>query len=584
MANEKQAGTNIINAEYSTGRCGTKCEQCFVNFGPRGNSQTRATANLGRRPTQRHALEQAKKYGLYKPPKEVPADLVVPEGYERLRWEINERGGGFYEIPMVGAWEDWIVKERVAKCRRFEEVEGLESMGAMPTFLRVSSMSDAARAPAEWVRKVREAWGDYCFFNAAIRSLRWAKKNNPTVLNEFHKLVVTLNGGQQAPPPMRPAVMRTRDSKADEEVKKAWTRFVKKNRTNRGTMKGKPGQVVRGDFLHPLLPRDIGLEELEQTIKFYRLRALATVRGPLPDDIDNPVVITMMRFKGFDNVCEFARRYNLILEFYVSSISKIPAYVLRDFKNFKVNINPKQGKSVITFRTKRDDPRNFSRYAGEESSFEYIRSYFRPLDIDAFNDDPHVCDRLHGNYTHCGLCASLDGQGLTIEGVPYCNPLNVAPNGRLMAPLPYGRNAGYLGSFSTDGGSDVFAKAMRELGFPVDVPEQYSDWRQNPYEADPATIDEVRALFADVAAYIEGIERFADDWNTHENVEMSRAFGVWSILTRARAEGMSKARAYELVFEIAHQSTGGVDIMDGIDDLFEIWDGNTLWNEEFGPV
>ena len=45
MANAKQDGSNLLNAEYHTARCKTLCEQCFVNFGQQGTATCLGSVN-----------------------------------------------------------------------------------------------------------------------------------------------------------------------------------------------------------------------------------------------------------------------------------------------------------------------------------------------------------------------------------------------------------------------------------------------------------------------------------------------------------------------------------------------------------
>ena len=649
MANHKQDGSNLINIEYSTGKCGTQCEQCFVNYGQQGMATCLNWSAPGFEKPRQYAAAEARKYARSHPGHEIynpglapdPSQVLLPaagkyravtklpKDFQMLRWAIPSKGKpGFWQIPVKVAREPWVVKKHRARCYMFDEVEGIEQLGVMPIFLRVSSMSDSSRAPAEWIRQVREAWGDHCFFNSAIRTIDWAMHHpvQRAVLDEYHKLVVTTNSGQQRPPLFMPRTVRVKPagrgaSKARVEKGKSLRYRVEKRRQRwiathdqvRGSMLGEAGQIKPFDFFHPKTLSEIGLGHLESIIKFYRVRAFPTMRPVV--NTDAPVVVTQMRFKGFENLAEFARRYALKLEFHVPSWkmnktgarepnSKVfPAGLKQHFFDVFTWVEDEQATRTEAWIS---DPEgrypNASPHAGEPSRFVYESSFFRPIDLHYFDEEPYVCDRLRGGCAFCGLCASLDAQGPTIDGIPYCNELNRVSQG-LLAPLPGGRNAGYIGVLSQRGvevrfddgkkveviPGDFFATHMRALGYTLDTPVVFEGWQANPAERPPLHPDECAAMFADVAAYLEkgayGTEEyFCEGWNTHENAAATCGFAVWSLMVHAKLAHMSREQAEEWILGIMYDATNNIDVLAGADELWDMWDDYTAANDQFGPT
>jgi hypothetical protein len=669
MANEKQDGSNLINIEYATGKCSTQCEQCFVNYGQQGMATCLNWSAPGFEGPRQYASSEARRYTrahpdsppVYvpgRPPekgeellpkvKKVPARPLVEEkpalgavkqltkggkyntlDYQLLKWAITQTGKpGFWQIPVKVAREPWVVKAHRARCYMYDEVEGIEHLGPMPVFLRVSSMSDSSRAPAEWIRKVKEAWGNQCFFNSAIRTLDWAKDDQvqSAVLPEYHKLVVTTNPGIQRPPRFMPRNIRvmppgrgasTAREKSVDEMRKdlekrrrRWTGEHDKVRGSMGKAKPKPF-----DFFHPKTLSDIDLGHMERVIKFYRLRAFPTIRPRLETDL--PVVLTQMRFKGFDNLAEFCRRYRLKLEFHIHPDkltlkgelrSKVLPRALTDhfsdIYTVKVDENAIRGGRPCTEAWVSDELGlydNDSPYAGKASRFVYESSYFRPIDLGFFNEEPYVCDRLRGGCAFCGLCASLDAQGPTIGDIPFCNLENRVKQGQLL-PLPYGENAGYIGVLSRQGvkvtndegkkveviPGDFFATHMRGLGFALDTPAVFEGWEANPAGNVPLDPEGAAAVFADVAAYLEkgayADGYFCEGWNTHENAAASCGFAVWSLMVNAKLHGMDRDEAETWIIGIMYDATDNRNVLAGADELWDLWDDYAPVNDQFGPT
>lgn len=616
MANLKQEGSNIINVEYSTGRCNSQCEQCFVNFGQTGVATCREYANPSHRGAVEFAKEQAARYPKevrYEPPIPVPEDYEPPATHEKLAYQIPESGKpGFYMIPTQSAWnKEYTVKSQAA-CIKSNTVENLEEHGEFPIFLRVSTMSDSSYAPVAWLKKIKDAWGDHCFFNSAIKSLKAISKQRKATIDVYHKLVVTTNPGHQEPLKMKAAWDRAKDKDAREKESKDWKKEVEKlpEYSPFETM-GAFNDDRPMDFFHPKSVTDIGLPPLEDKIKFYRLRAFPTIVPHF--ESANPIVITQMRFKGLNQICEFARRYRLKLELHIPKVhwakkekrllasAPINEGLIRAQFPFVKIVKSKGYFTEALLSTDPDDERNASPHSGKPTHFRFDANWYRPDDTYLFEDQPYVCDRLRGGCSFCGLCASLDGTGPTVNGIPFVNELNIK-DGNLLAPLPGPENDGYIGFWSKELiklegrgktkiealPADVFAQRMQKLGHPADVPTVLRQWKRNPGPT-PATPEECAAMVADAAAYLErglvtGEVYFVEGWNTHENVATSLAFVVWSLLSRMAADGWSQDDAEAEVSRFVGEFSGDADVLDGVDYLWTMWDGGSPWNEVFGPV
>jgi len=599
MANAKQDGSNLINVEYSTGRCRTTCEQCFVNFGQQGQATCRGTVNPGHDKLLQW-LDMQPDY--VSPPKF--SHGALPAKREWLLREIKATSKGFINMPTLGAWDSWVVKNPGK--RIFDVVTGAEHLGPMPFFLRVSSMSDSSYAPIDWLDLVQNAWGDQCFFNSAIRSIQ-----NRNILEHFHKLVVTLNPGKQTVNQFRPATSRFLAKAARTQESAMWKADIM--REGKASPKGSmgPRQDLAMDFLHPVTLSMADLGRYEDIIKFYRLRALPTVRGRV--ETDKPVVITQMRFKSLEHAFEFCRRYKLnfqvrlpVTKFKANGDLKNDAFhkwSIKDFRLLKDNHLVRDDDiygTELHIWSDKNDTRNASPYRGEACVYVFEGSYWRTADTDGFNTDAYVCDRLHGGCSHCGLCASLDGAGPTIDGVEFCNNLNEM-QGRLLAPFPGPEGAGYLGYLSKEhmtttgkgakkkekfvsAGSDLFATNLQALGVEMDVPQVLRGWAANPQET--ADLDDALLLLQSSADYLQKVDGpyFCEGWNTHENVETSIAFACYSIMVYAAERGDSYEKAMNLMFEVCGAASDDIDVLEGLDGIVEMWDGMSPWNDVFGPV
>lgn len=607
MSNQKQDGSNCINVEWSTGRCPTGCEQCFVNFGQQGQATCRGMVNPGSTAAATKKIEESlrqiaavgKKTKLYTPPPRLPKGTKAGKGRELLLREIKGSAKGFFNIPTKGANDPWAVKARSAQRRMRQDVEGLDEELVFPFFLRASSMSDSSWAPPEWLRAVRDAWGNHCFFNSAIRSLASAKRapHRRAVFDEYHKLVVTLNPGQQRVTPMRPTTSRPKSKAARTKEAAQWKRAHPWNA--HGSM-GKPVATPM-DYFNATTLSEIGLQGLEDVIKFYRLRALPTiwpyVNGQRPDgDFDLPIVTTQMRFKGLDHALEFARRYKLESEVHVPAYryenNKLPALIANKVNPFKRTTRIIKDHDVhaprVYIRTKKGDKRNASPHAGDWSVYEFWSSFYRVVETERYDVFPYVCDRLHGGCKDCGLCASLDGTERD-----WTNPLNVMPWGDVWGPFPYREGSGYLGTLMGEWDEgDFFGGLLQdELGdawdpqFDDDAARYYM-MRKNP--SDPAEVAKAQSILHAVAAYVnkettKNVD-FCEGWNTHEYASAATAFAIWSLMVHVKRRGMEAEKGFDWIVGKMTEATGGVDVLSGVDEVWEMWDGESEWNDQFGLV
>lgn len=591
MANQKQDGSNCINIEYSTGRCRTGCEQCFVNYGQQGLATCRGIVNPGMEELLKWLDDEAKAFGRYTLPPRFRKTKLEP-GREWLLRKITPGAKGFTNIPTRGAWEPWVVEKRSAEPKKFQTVKGLERLGVFPYFLRVSSMSDSSWAPFEWLDDVQGAWGGHCFFNSAIRSLRRAVKlYGVGLMDRYHKLVVTANPGSQKQRPMREQTSRALDEgKRDREANK-WYRDHRHELTAAGAM-GKAEDRAR-DFLHPESLSDLGLASYEDVIKFYRLRSLPTISPRF--EVDAPVVITQMRFKGLDHCIEFCRRYRINCEVRTPRTKKgnIPPSVgkaLEPFKRrYRMNVpviaDDRLPAKQVYMWTPKGHPLNVSPHAGEASVYMWQDSFFRNIHPEAFDHEDWVCDRVHGSCEHCGLCASLDG---TESG--WANPLNVHSDGNLMAPMPGPEGAVYLGDISpeaTDFWNELYREEVALAGYEqLAGLEELGAFYRNPVE--PLEPDQVADIIGAVSAYVDKELTLDTDWcegwNTHELSAGTTAWCVWSLMVYAKRQGMSKQRAFDFVSEVVGETAGPYDVLDGLGDVWAMWDDDSEWTDQFGST
>jgi hypothetical protein len=590
MPNAKQDGTNLINIEYSTSRCLTMCEQCFVNFGQQGTATCLGTFNPEREKSLAFIERVGQASGYVKAPK-IPPGTKPPRGYELLLRRITRTGKGLWNVPTQAAQETWVTKPNKAACLKYDSVSGLESYGDFPIFLRVSSMSDTMRAPLPWIKQVHAAWGDHCFFSSAIRSVKWAVTHgHQDRLDAVHKIVVTMNPGKQTLAPFYARDWRAKSSKKRNRDRVKWSK--RPGVSPMGRM-GDPVDRPR-DFFHPQSLTDLGddigmdLEDYESVIKFYRHRAFPTIFAE--PETDRPIVVTQMRLISPAHAAEFARRYNLELhavfheDLFKQDGAPKAAANLDDFMPFlklphiSMETAPSGPNRLLYLRSKKNDPRNNSPFAGEWTELEWRSSYYRVRGVH-FDDAPYVCDRLHGSCKRCGLCATLDGTGPTVDGVPFCNELNEAPWGDLILPIPYREGAAYLGDIKDAEGGDYFRELMKQT-------QEAGGFERNPPEPDPADPEECIELLRSAGMYLDKGQEFdvdfVESWDTHEDATTAVAFAVWSLVSHAQAEGRTMDDVYDFVDRETEDI--GIDVLEGVPELDGIWDGISSWNDQFGPT
>jgi len=157
-------------------------------------------------------------------------------------------------------------------------------------------------------------------------------------------------------------------------------------------------------FDAPKTLTDIGLQDQEHKVKFYRLRALPGVEPRI--ETDAPVVRTMLRFTGISDFCEFARRYGLELRYEGNS-----AHVREVAKYFGFQaqyVRRKEGEPNRIF-LRGDVDWNVSPHRGEWAEFNNIKTWWRMADSSMIDHLPFVCDSRYLGCKACGLCATLDG-------------------------------------------------------------------------------------------------------------------------------------------------------------------------------
>ena len=545
----------------------------------------------------------------YEYPPAIKGAVTVPKGHERLLYAITAAGTGFENMPTRAGMEPWITSRKVAAKKKRQTIKGIESFGQVPYFLRVSSMSDSSWAPFEWLDAVHDAWGDQCFFNSSIRAVRRRK----AALDHFHKLVVTLNPGEQTLNPFEPRV--TRRVRTAEERAKRLAVQQKKRRSMQaniaestfGSFRGKAGQEVLCDFLHPCTLTKAKLSSYEDVLKWYRLRALATVAGD--PDTDKPVVVTQMRFQSQRNLADFCRRYDLHMEVYgkpssvASHKKKLGEWI--PVMGDKLVFTGDQRASRVEFRvwTPKSDKRNRSPHRGEQSVFVARSSYLRNAYPEAFDTYPYVCDRLFGGCKFCGLCATLDAtNGVTVYDpagdAPFTNPLNVMPNGEPWPAFPGRDGAGYFAALMPkrkkgyEAQFDYFQGILEDISGVVlesGLGGDLGDWTLNPGEVEPAEVDACRAALQQVQGYtLDGIgvdAGFCQGWNTHEDAATLTAFCVWSLLCHAKRRGLDDYEALLFAYKQVESATDGLEVLEGVSELDDmLFDSGNMWVEQFGEI
>jgi len=569
MANMKQDGSNITSLEFSTGRCRVRCEQCFVNYGQVGGTVLKnimdprkvdPRAKGSNAKWIRHATTVRNDRGelCWRPPRKGTKRLgegdygwkELTERERGLDWPILTDESAF-EIPKT---LDRLVDGPPRTPAKVGKVKGVRgAAGTMPWFLRVSSMSDSAHAPLWWLMKVLASWGDYCFFNASVVSA-CSLGMREYWESAFHKIVITANGGYQKPMPVK------QFGDVPGGVPLSFTK---------GSMGERDGSPT--SFLDPRTVDSFeGFGGLERQIKFYRLRALPTIAGRLETDI--PVVMTQMRFLALPNALEFCRKYG------ITAVARIRSK--KDVKTcqaFGVRFEEAGPDEPVSLRLRYNGRDNASPRRGEETIMQ-IESGFYRSSPDQWDHYPYVCDRVHGSCVACGLCASLDATQPAVRIGRYlvhANVLNVLkPTGRregiLMAPEPFG--ADYLPS---DKAANYYASIFVKEG---------GRWVANPEAADE---DWIAGALEEVAGYLrQGHDPDAnacESWDTHEDVRKLTAFCYWNALKILKRNGVGFLQACEAV-EAWFGKVTGAFVLDDVSELRAMWDGESVWTDEFGEV
>lgn len=607
MANGKQDGSNIVNLEYSTGMCSTRCECCFVNFGDKGLARSKDLLAPKNRHFLRYALAEGQRTGLYHPAPALPPGAVAPTGHELLSGEITEAGTGLFDIPLrapergpvlrllqgrsAQALESWVEQtvadrvgprpppgrpERLAEWQRRVRVAERSAQAELPQFpffVRVSSMSDSLRAPAAWLRAQRARLGEnHCFFNTSANTLAWAleQARQRAAVDELHKVVITVNPGRQRVPPFRPAISRPTATAEGLGLSLAWQTEVRRRGYPYGSIT--TGRGHRHGFLTPL---DVGaLGELASRVKFWRLRALPTIWPRFATD--RPVVVTQLRFKGAGHVFDWCRAYGFHAEYWVGErywrarTGQPDDDTLTELQRFPgVTAHLWPGHHVGKFvRVWSDaaDRENASPYAGEATELVFRGSWYRPTGTgDLWPDWDYVCDRAGGGCRFCGLCATLDGTQRA-----WTNWANVMPWGEVWPPVPGLDGATYLGELNPRQGGDAFGELLRAYGvgagWGLEGLGEASAYRLNPPEpraAGPVHPDEAWGLLDQVTPYFAGeAERggFCEGWTTHEAAVTLRDFALWSWAQDARRRGGSFTAWLETLGELDWEVLSGADL------------------------
>ena len=591
MGNQKQDGSNVINAEYTTGRCRTQCEQCFVNFGQQGQATCKAIVKPDWADVLKWIEAQSKEFGRYTAPPKFKRVGKLPAGREWLLRKLTKKGKGMTNIPTKGAWYPRVLERQYAQRKKRQVVKSIEHLGEFPFFLRVSSMSDSSWAPFEWLDGVYNAWGDHCFYNSAIRSLKRATDlYGIGLMDRYHKLVVTVNPGHQKLRDFREQTSRSLDPGERSRETNQWARENHERLSAAGSM-GEPIEKDR-DFFHPQSLSDIGLGSYEDVIKFYRLRALPTVQPRF--ETDAPVVITQMRFKGLDHGLEFCRRYGLKCEVRTPltkkgnvppSIGKAVAPFARLGHEIKIVVDKALPAKQLYIWTPKRHKFNASPHAGEASVFMWEDSFFRNIHPEAFDHEDYVCDRRHESCKACGLCASLDG-----TQAQDTNWLNVNQDGEVMPPLIGPEGSHYLGDVSpeaTDFFNEILSESVALSGFEeLAGLEELGTFYRNPIE--PLEPDVVADMLSAVAAYVDKELTLDTDWcegwNTHELSATTTAYAIWSLMVDAKLRGMSKQSAFDHISKLVADVAGPYDVLDGVGDVWGMWDDDSDWTDQFGTT
>jgi len=499
--NKKQVGSNIGSLDHSSGMCPSHCELCFVNY--------------SRLAYYKYLLS------------------------EKRQQEARKAGwtGGPYLIPRS--------YDQAFDCfvRSVECSDG----NVYPLIMRSGSNHCSAYPPKSWTRKVRDAWGDYLFFNVSVRSIAAKKFGGHSVrhnLDSFHKLVVTVNGGHQLP--RRPVVGGTKEEKEKRRISGILN--VQKSFGSRGP----------GDFMSPQSLHDIELPGLQTILKWYRLRVLPTVRPRFETDL--PVVGTVLRFRGSFDAVAFARKYGFGIEVETGDRRVAAGLRLIDFEPIF-----RPGPTIIKIWDNSDE--NDSDLAGEASYFYRSRSFYR-ADNEPLADFPWVCDRSGFGCQACGLCASLDG---TYPGA--VNPLNP------IEPIPY--QMGYIMPVDkpkalenpAETGDSVFRSILEDIPL-----------RNPPGRVGEMDLTFVNQALSKIGRYRTGEGHWDDGWNTWEDADALLSYCFWVSLRRRIKEFEDGEDAFEQAEMDCLQMSGVPNLCAGDPELHDLLSDEGRWFEMFGSI
>jgi hypothetical protein len=429
------------------------------------------------------------------------------QGLSPLATKSSKSMKGLTNIPKPAAKKESVWKRRK---RTVEIAPGYEAAA----FLRIGSMSDCSYYPKDILTHFVKVWGDYCFFNSAIRSIT----RQPEKLELFHKVVVTVNPGSQSV--VAPGI------KGSDR----WETIAK-------SLRGSGGKF---GFFTPKTLADLRLDD--SNVKFYRLRAIPTIIPHL--ETDKPVVVTQLRFRTLYDMAAWAKRYRVNCEI----VGDLTSKQVKFLHDLGANVTVKKGvKKFAKLWTAKGDKRNVADRAGEASVYEFEDAWWRPaLDQVKFEKEStgltkYVCDRVHQGCSACGLCASLDG---TQSG--WENQLNVF-DGEV---FPLHENEAY---------------SFDHLDLPKENPvmaEYFEQILEYVYERETGmlhlSLGKVDWIIDTVREYTEqdGQVDFCDGWNTHEYVStLIAACAFWLLQS-----GMTPKKVEQYFDERGLSVAGIVDV------------------------
>lgn len=525
-ANAKQQDSNILSAEAYTGQCPVLCEQCYVNFGYTGRTSCTAIVS-GDSPEAVEARRRAKKMGW--------------DGRSEVIWHKVDSEWYYNGPRLVRLKTGYIV----------------------PSVLRISTLGDSSIARKKWCEEILELWGPHCFFNSTIRILKTRSRNLREV---FHKVVVTANGGFQHPYLLPPP----------PKGKEKWPKTIKTASVYAsaamGSMNPRTNHQAFAPFNEPKTLSNIGLAEEEDKVKFYRLRVLPGVEPRF--ETDAPIVYTILRFKGIQDFCEFARRYELELRYEGSD-----AYareVARYFGFKTLSVKCKEGEPNRVFISG-DVDWNVSPNRGEWVEFNNIKSWWRMADPSMVDHLPFVCDTRYLGCKACGLCATLDG---TEPG--GINPI-MAEYG--FEPIPFSRTYLEKKKVSRNPDDDEVDVGSLSEDFFGDILKGVFV-KENPGER-IVTIEQDKGWIIDALkelnGYIYKLDYYVDGWDTHEDASALLAYCFWALLRKARRANMGAWGAWQWCRNFCVNATGS-DLFEANPDLMLVWNGQGPMIEEFGPL